>query len=58
MKPAAWFASAREVFDEQGAAPLRAICDLDEALPGSRQVIAPPQTRCAGRGRCSSAAWG
>jgi DNA-binding winged helix-turn-helix (wHTH) protein/tetratricopeptide (TPR) repeat protein len=27
-----WFARAREVLDEQGARPLRALCDLDEAL--------------------------
>jgi DNA-binding winged helix-turn-helix (wHTH) protein len=27
-----WFARAREVLDEQGARPLRALCDLDEAI--------------------------
>jgi hypothetical protein len=27
-----WFAAARAVLDEQGARPLRAITDLDEAL--------------------------
>jgi tetratricopeptide (TPR) repeat protein len=38
-----WFARAREVLDEQGARPLRALCDLDEAIalfqrgaPGAR----------------------
>ena len=27
-----WFAQAREVLDEQGAGPLRAITDFDQAL--------------------------
>ena len=27
-----WFAKGRDVFDEQGARPFRAICDYDEAL--------------------------
>jgi DNA-binding winged helix-turn-helix (wHTH) protein/tetratricopeptide (TPR) repeat protein len=38
-----WFARAREVLDEQGARPLRALCDLDQAIallqrggPGAR----------------------
>ena len=33
---AQWFAEAREVLDEQGARPLLAICDYDEALMYAR----------------------
>jgi len=43
-----WFAKAREVLDEQGARPLRAITDYDEALmyarrggPGDRERAGP-----------------
>lgn len=32
-----WFAKARAVLDEQGARPLRAICDYDEALMYARR---------------------
>jgi tetratricopeptide (TPR) repeat protein len=32
-----WFAAARRVFDEQGARPLRAIADFDEALMHTRR---------------------
>ena len=43
-----WFAKARTILDEQGARPLRAIADFDEALmyqrrsqPGDKELAAP-----------------
>jgi class 3 adenylate cyclase/tetratricopeptide (TPR) repeat protein len=36
----AWFAKARQVLDEQGARPLRAIVDYDEALMYARRAAA------------------
>ena len=40
-----WFARAREVLDEQGARPLRALCDLDEAIALLRSGAPNAQAR-------------
>jgi tetratricopeptide (TPR) repeat protein len=42
-----WFAKARIVLDEQGARPLRAIVDFDEALMYARRSAAGDQKRAA-----------
>jgi ATP/maltotriose-dependent transcriptional regulator MalT len=46
-----WFAEARRVLDEEGARPLRAVCDLDEATvrlrrggPGDAEAAAQLRT--------------
>ncbi|MBI1813806.1 MAG: AAA family ATPase [Deltaproteobacteria bacterium] len=40
-----WFAAARTVLDEQGARPLRAIVDYDEALMYARRAVAGDNER-------------
>jgi class 3 adenylate cyclase/tetratricopeptide (TPR) repeat protein len=42
-----WFAKAREVLDEQGARPLRAITDYDEALMYARRGATGDRARAA-----------
>ena len=52
-----WFAKAREVLDEQGWRPLRAICDYDEALMYLRRGAADgtrARSRCSPRPRGNS----
>jgi hypothetical protein len=44
---AAWFAEARAVLDAQGARPLRALCDFDEAWMRLRRGAGRDQA-CAG----------
>ncbi len=43
----AWFAKARAVLDEQGARPLRAIVDFDEALMDARRATRGDRERAA-----------
>jgi predicted adenine nucleotide alpha hydrolase (AANH) superfamily ATPase len=42
-----WFAKARDVLDEQGARPLRALADFDAALMYQRRVALGDQERAA-----------
>src|SRR5262249_13958623 len=42
-----WFAQAREVLDEEGAGPLRAIVDFDEALMYQRRSATGDSERAA-----------
>jgi len=46
-----WFAKARTVLHEQGARPLRAIADFDEALMYARRGAAGDPSTGSGRGR-------
>jgi hypothetical protein len=43
-----WFSKAREVLDQQGARPLRAITDFDESLMYSRRGASDDARRAAG----------
>jgi hypothetical protein len=52
-----WFANARTVLDAQGARPLRAIVDYDEALMHRRPAAPTPPGRCWTRRSTSSHTW-